>query len=201
MHDIRPLPSKVPEETLESSPYACFVLTESLDIAYCNSAWDRFALQNGGTGQVLAAQVISRNLFDFIPAALKDYHAGLFAQARLHGRRVTHDYECSSPRSFRRFRMEIYPLQPGRGFAVVNSLTVERPHSQPSWKPDDTIYRNSNGLIRMCANCRRTNRASDPDVWDWVPSYMEATRRDVTHGVCRVCAEYYYHDVLHPSGF
>jgi hypothetical protein len=199
MDDARRLPQELPEEILEGSPYACFVLTESLDIAYCNAAWDRFALQNGGADRVLAAQIVSRNLLDFIAPELKDYHAGLFAQARSLGRAVSHDYECSSPSVFRQFRMQIYPLLAGRGFTVINSLTVERPHNRLVWEPSEAVYRNSNGLIRMCANCRRTNRAGHPDIWDWVPAYLERTRRDVTHGLCPVCAEYYYHDVLHPD--
>ena len=195
--ESRTLPPELPGEILEAAPYACFVLTDALAFVYCNAAWDRFALQNGGGVQVLAAQIISRNLLDFIPSELKDYHTDLFVKARSLGRSVSHDYECSSPAAFRRFRMHIYPMQAGRGFAVINSLTVERPHDRVSWAPDDGVYRNSNGLIRMCANCRRTNRVGRPDAWDWVPAYMEHTRRDITHGVCPVCEEYYYGDVLH----
>jgi hypothetical protein len=185
-----PLPRGVPKRVLEGSPYACFALNESLEIAYCNSAWDRFALKNGGTQRVLAAKVCSRNLFEFIPEELKDFYSGLFARARRLGCEVTHDYECSTPDAFRLFRMQIYPLRAGEGFIVINSLKVEGPHSRERCQENDAVYKNRYGLIRMCANCRRTSRAVQPDVWDWVPSYLG--RNDVTHGICTFCLDYYY---------
>lgn len=39
-------------------------------------------------------------------------------------------YECSSATVYRTFRMSVYPTTEGDGCLVVNSLTVERAHSQ-----------------------------------------------------------------------
>lgn len=181
-------------EVLESCPDPCFALSESLDITYCNTGWNNFALLNQGGPEVLGARVVSRNLLDFIPDDLKSYHAGLFAKARALGQPVSHDYECSSATMFRLFRMQIYPLD--QGFAVINSLRLEHPHDRTPLEPNDALYLNSSGLIRMCANCRRTNRTNDPAAWDWVPDYVERVRRNTTHGVCPACLEYYYRPYL-----
>lgn len=188
----RILPEQLPVAVLENSPHSCFSLTESLEIAYCNSAWDRFAQVNGGGQEIFGARVLSRNFLDFVPVELKDFYAGLFAKARSLGRPVGHEYECSSAVVFRVFRMDIYPLHAGRGFAVVNSLKIERAHTLAALEPNDATYKTNTGLIRMCANCRRTNRPGDPHAWDWVPEHLG--RGDVTHGVCPLCREYYYRD-------
>jgi hypothetical protein len=184
------LPEQLPVAILESNPHSCFLLTESLDFAYCNSSWDRFARENSGGEEVFASRVLSRNFLDFVPLDLKDFYAGLFAAARAGAQVMHHEYQCSSPADFRVFRMDIYPLQAGRGFAVINSLMVEHPHTQATLGPSDATYKNENGLIRMCSNCRRSSRVDNPDVWDWVPSHLD--RHDVTHGICQLCLDYYY---------
>lgn len=188
------LPREIPLAVLENSSDPCYTVNESLEITYCNPAWDLFSRLNQGGPAALRASVLSRNLLDFIPEELKKYHTGLFATARALGRPVTHDYECSTATMFRLYRMQIYPLD--TGFAVINSLRVEHPHDRTPVEPNDAIYRNSAGLIRMCSNCRRTNRADDPAAWDWVPAYLDYKGRKITHGVCLLCMEYFYRPYL-----
>ncbi len=190
----KPTPRAIPLSVLENAPAPCYIVSETLDITYCNPAWNTFAQQNAGGAEVLKDRVISRNLLDFIPHELKSFHADLFARARATGQPVNHDYECSSPNLYRLYRMRIYPLD--SGFAVINSLRVEHPHDRTSLAPDDATYRNSAGLIRMCSNCRRTNRANEPAVWDWVPDYAKRVPANATHGVCPTCLEYYYRPYL-----
>jgi hypothetical protein len=185
------LPDKIPA-ALEGCPGACFALTESLEICYCNTAWNRFALENHGDPGVLAPGVINKPFLQFVPRELEQHFRNLFWKARASGRVQSQDYECSTPELFRIYRMYIYPLQAGHGFVVINSLRVERPHTREALVPDDAKYLDKNGVIHMCANCRRTNRVGDPVVWDWVPAYVRARRRDVSHGVCPFCREYYY---------
>jgi hypothetical protein len=192
------LPDKIPS-ALESSPHPCFALTESLEISYCNAAWDRFALENGGGQDVLASRVLHKPFLQFVPRDLAGHFMNLFRTARALGRLQSQDYECSTPELFRVYRMQIYPLQPGCGFVVINSLRVVHPHTRVVCEPDETKYRDKDGLIHMCANCRRACRAEEPAAWDWVPAYVQAPRRDLTHGVCPFCREYYYGDYLPPS--
>jgi hypothetical protein len=186
-----PLPATAPLETLEESPEPGYVLSEQLNITYCNQAWDRFALENQGPAAT-AVNVVSRNLLDFVAPDLKGFYATLFALARASGRPVGHDYECSSASAFRLYRMQIYPLQPGAGFVVQNSLRVEHPHDRAPFEPDDVVYKNDHGIIHLCANCRRAERATQSGIWDWVPAYLESKGRIISHGVCPMCLEFYY---------
>jgi hypothetical protein len=191
----RPAESRtIPINVMESCPDPCFVVTESLDIKYCNQGWNRFAILNEGGSEALAAKVVSRNLLDFVPQDLKSFHADLFARARKTGKPVTHDYECSTATMFRLYRMHIFPLN--QGFAVMNSVRVEHPHDRSPLEPNESLYRTEKGMIRMCSNCRRTNRPDDPAAWDWVPDYVERVRPNTTHGVCPACLEFYYRPYL-----
>ncbi len=186
------LPDKPPLAVLENSPHACFALTESLEISYCNPAWDRFAHENGGGPNLLASQILRKPFLQYVPKDLAPTISGLFKTARELGRPQAHDYECSSAQLFRLYRMQVYPLQPGCGFAVINALRVAHPHTREAFPPEDSKYLHSDGLIRMCANCRRARRTDDPSSWDWVPDYVEHPRSNVSHSVCPFCADYYY---------
>jgi hypothetical protein len=183
-----------PLDVLERARDTSFALSEPLDIIYCNSAWDRFAQENGGSQEMQGRSVISKNLLDFVTPELRGFYSSLFARARAIGQPVDHDYECSTASAFRLYRMRVYPLAPGHGFVVLNSLRVEHPHDRIARPPDDAIYTDSAGLMHMCANCRRTRRTSPspPDVWDWVPTYLDRNLANVSHGICPVCLEYYY---------
>jgi hypothetical protein len=192
------LPDKIPA-AVESCPHACFALTESLEICYCNSAWDCFARENSAEPAVLAASVLNKPFLQFVPEDLRPVYREIFQRARAVGRMQSQDYECSSAQVFRVYRMQAYPLQPGCGFVVVNSLVVVHPHTRDVCEPDDASYCANDGLICMCANCRRTRRIDDPAAWDWVPAYVANTRRDTTHSVCPFCREYYYGAYLAPA--
>jgi hypothetical protein len=192
------LPDKIPA-SVESSPHACFALTESLYICYCNSAWDRFALENGGGAEVLAASVLHKPFLQFVTDELRENLKNIFQRVRTLGRMQSQDYECSSAQVFRLYRMQVYPLKSGCGFVVNNSLLVVHPHTRAVCESDDAIYRCKLGLIHMCANCRRTRRNGDPEIWDWVPAYVERPARDTTHTVCPFCREYYYSAYLAPA--
>ena len=79
------LPDKIPA-ALESCPHACFALTESLEISYCNAAWDRFALENGGGPEHAGSRVISKPFLQFVPRDLEQHFRNLFRTARALGR-------------------------------------------------------------------------------------------------------------------
>lgn len=181
---------------MEESPHPGYVVSEQLDITHCNQAWDRFALEEGGEPAVLASNIVSRNLLDFVAPDLKSFYMELFARARALGQPVSHDYECSSAAVLRLYRMQIYPLQPGAGFVVQNSLRVEHPHDRIPLEPSNALYKDDSGIIHACANCRRTRRVTDPGIWDWVPAYVESKLKNISHGVCPMCLEFYYRPAM-----
>lgn len=190
------LPSLAPLNVLDQSPDVSYVVSEQLDIVYCNPAWDRFAGEQGGSALVMAENVLGRNLLDFVPRRLKRFYLELFAQARELGQPVGHDYECSSASVFRLYRLQVYPLQRGAGFVVQNSLRLERPHDRTPLERDDALYADSKGIIHACANCRRTQRAANPAIWDWVPAYIESRGLNISHGICPMCLEFYYRPAI-----
>lgn len=192
------LPDKIPT-AVEESPDVCFAVDESLAISYCNPAWNRFAHENGGGPDVLSARVLRKPFLQFVPEELIGHFQGLFQAARAAGRMHAQDYECSTPEMFRIYRMQIYPLRPGCGFAVINSLRVAHPHTREAREPDAAQYCDSKGFIYMCANCRRTRRLDDHTIWDWVPAYVHSLRRDLSHTICPFCREYYYGEFLTQS--
>ena len=186
------LPEGVPAAVMEAIPHACFALTEDLDISYCNSAWDRFVAENGGAACVTSSEVLHKPYLRWVPHELVPAIKALFRTARASGRPQAQDYECSSAQTFRLYRMQVYPLKPGSGFAVVNALRVVHPHTRVACDADKAKYLHNDGLIRMCANCRRVRRLDDPSRWDWVPDYIEHPPAGVSHSVCPFCGEYYY---------
>jgi hypothetical protein len=141
---------------------------------------------------VLASSVLHKPFLQFIPEDLRPIYKEIFQRARAQGRMQSQNYECSSAQAFRVYRMQVCPLQVGCGFVVINSLVIEQPHTRAVCEQDDASYRDNDGLIHMCANCRRTRLVDVPAAWDWVPAYVEHTRRDATHSVCPFCREYYY---------
>jgi hypothetical protein len=186
---MKDLPSNMPLSVLENNPSACYTLGADLEITYCNPAWNRFAADNGGVN-LLADKVLHRPVLEFFTPVMSDYYAELFARARQKREMQCQEYECSSPEIFRFFRMQIYPFK--NGFAVVNSLHAKKAHSQQGLQPFDHIYLQSNALLRICSNCRRTCRNDESGQWDWVPAYLNPDLKNTTHGICAVCLEYFY---------
>lgn len=191
-----PLPASPPLAVLDANPQPCYAVSEDLNLTYCNAAWDQHAREEGGTSAAMAGNVISRNLLGFVAPELISFYRDLFGRARALGGSVSHDYECSTPLVFRLYRMEVYPMRPGAGFVVENSLRVERPHDRPSVEPSDDLYKDKNGIIHCCANCRRTLRVNGPPAWDWVPTYLESRELNISHGVCPMCLEFYYRPTM-----
>jgi hypothetical protein len=131
---------------------------------------------------------------DVIPAPLKRFFQDNYGSVLHFGEPWEHSYECSSPTTYRAFRMMVYPNPEADGLIVVNSLTLEHPHSaaQAPGEGEEFVYRNQHGLVTMCCQCRRTCRANRPDSWDWVPAFVARPPQSVTHGICEVCAHLIY---------
>jgi hypothetical protein len=178
-------------EVLSQNASVVFVLDSELKIAGCNESWDRFARQNGGEG-VLACTQLSRSIFDCIPESLTEFYKHLYARARLSGKPIDHEYDCSSPEKLRRFRMRLLPLADSGEIVVVNSLIVQGPHPRQAI-PGGPQYVHADGSIVMCAHCRCTRQVGS-DRWDWIPSYVEEMPLVVSHGLCEVCFAYHYPD-------
>ena len=178
---------------LEKDPAVVYMLDSDLRIRYCNEAWDRFAIENGGHGLERQHQ-LGRPVMDVIPAPLKRFYQQGYDQVLSSGQPWEQDYDCSSPAVYRRFRMAVYPDPEGDGLSVVNSLAVDRPHGAEIVPRgvNEFVYLDEHGHVTMCCHCRRTCRANHPHVWGWVPANLEGPPGSVSHGLCAVCANLIY---------
>jgi hypothetical protein len=188
--------SDLPRESVDQTSNVICVVDADLSISYCNPAWDRFALQNGGQS-ALSSLVVNRSLREFIPEPLRRFYDDVFSRARTGS--VSFDYECSSPELYRSFRMQVMYLKQYGGFAFINSLRLEHTYhiaGDAAFTPESFAHETAAGFIVMCCHCRRTRRHEGENVWDWVPEHLKRPPLTVSHGICPTCAAYFYPDEI-----
>jgi hypothetical protein len=175
-----------------------YVLDSNLNVAWCNGAWDQFAVENGGAN-VLRERQIGRNVLDVTPSPLLPFYEKLYASVLGDGKERNHLYECSSDRTVRRFHMHVARKDTtgeGSFLVVVNSLILEaaqRESGQPTASEYDfQALQEDNGFITMCSHCRRTRVPNAADRWVWVPDLVRKMPRSVSHGLCLVCFNIHY---------
>jgi hypothetical protein len=173
---------------LDHAASTAYGLTEDLRLVYVNDAWRRFASANGAPPEWVDVK-LGGGIMAATPPQLRPFYEEMFRRARATRAHQDHDYECSSPDTYRRFRMRVYPAA-GSGFLVVHDPLWSGPHPGPASPAVDARYERD-GIIVMCMHCRRTRRA-DADAWDWVPDYVACMPANVSHGLCPPCADFYY---------
>jgi hypothetical protein len=161
-------------------------------IALTNSAWETFALANAGA-DVLRRWPLGASFHAGVSDALRDYYARAFARVLQRQEAWEQTYDCHSPELTRQFRLQVLPLG-GLGLLLIHSLLVEVPMLEKKSAPLHGLeqYRGPRGVVRQCSNCRRTQRAGSPEVWDWVPQFVSGTPNYVSHGICTTCINQYY---------
>lgn len=170
---------------LLDSDNVSYILSAELGILRTNAAWERFARANGGE-QLLERWRRGSSLLEILPEALRAYYVAGFQRASELAEPWEHDYECSSPTVHRTFRMIAYPF--GGSFVVTHALLATTPHPGEVLPPSASYEHE--GIVVMCAHCRRVRHSIEPERWDWVPAYLSA--ENVSHGLCTPCYRYYY---------
>jgi len=180
-------------EDLESEQAVVYVLDSDLRLVYCNPAWDEFAASNNGDGLEWSGPR-GTPILEAIAEPLRSYYEDGFRRVREAGETWEHDFECSSSELYRRYHMQVKPLEGAGGFLIINSLLVEAPHSadRPTMPDVANLYLGQGDTVKMCSHCRRTQRSDGSQMWDWVPRYLDAPPGRVSHGLCVVCAAYFY---------
>jgi hypothetical protein len=182
-------------KTLEGHPHSTYALSPELCLIYLNPAWFRFAAENGGEPEISERFCIGTQVCGAISQPLREFYRGVYARILMSGQLWQHDYECSSAEVYRRYHQTVYSLRKRAGLLVVNSLVRELPHNSETHHaspPDEGRYAGLGGLITQCCHCRRVQRIAEPDVWDWVPAWVERMPFNTTGGLCPVCYEYYW---------
>jgi hypothetical protein len=180
------LPSRAIVECFEHDPATVQLLDRDLRLVWCNAAWDKFAALNGGN-RLLRSECVGRFVMDSVCAELRDFYLNAYSLVRRYQREVGHVYECSSPEIERRFHMRILPAGES-GIVVVHSLVSER--VVPVGMRGD--YQDAEGVVHMCAHCRRCQRPGAGDFWDWVPKLVAEIPERTAMGLCGFCLEYHY---------
>jgi hypothetical protein len=189
-------------ETLEKDPNSIFGLSTGLTLNYLNPGWYNFARENDGEPAISERYILGTPIDDSMIGPARDYYLDVFQNILRTGKVWHHDYECSSPEKFRIYHQSVYPLYNRRGLVIVNSLVKEQPHDENTRiprQPIKTLYTQESGFINQCSNCRRVQRASQQDVWDWVPAWVENMPKNTSHSFCQICYEYYYEFKYQPG--
>jgi hypothetical protein len=184
-------PELLPE--FEDNAAVIYVLDSAWCLSYCNAAWDRFALENGGA-DLLRKKQIGRSIMEVTPAPLRRFYSTLYRRALRGGQGVDHLYECSSAERSRFFRLHVNRKQTDRGsfLIAINSLVLEEAQQRRAFRDDTQALREENGLITMCCHCRRTRIPDAEDNWVWIPDLVRRMPMHVSHGICRVCFDIHY---------
>ncbi len=182
-------------EYLENYPNTIYGLSRDLTLNYFNPGWFQFAKDNNGEPAISERFKLGTHIGDSITGDARDYYMEAFNRVLQNGKVWHHTYECSSPTLLRKFYQTVYPLDKHKGLLIVNSLVKEEPYGMNDRKPLEALYRQPNGFIKQCCNCRRVQRANDPETWDWVPAWVEKLPENVTHSFCYVCFDFYRLDI------
>ncbi len=174
---------------LVESPSTLVALAPTGTILWVNAAWSKFAWENGGT-EILTKFGPGASYFDGLSPQLRGFYEEVVQRALQTGEPFIQDYECSSPEKYRIYRLRALPIGTD-GLLLEHSLVVERPHEDMSAAAIDARYKNAEGLIVQCANCRRVRRV-DEGGWDCVRPWDTAIPPNASHSICAACVGYYW---------
>jgi hypothetical protein len=183
-------------ETLENSKHSIYGLSEDLKLIYVNSMLINFAKENGVKCTILNKTPIGQPITNAILGeSVKSFYIENFTKVLKTGKPWHHAYECSSVDEFREYHQNTYRIKDGKGLIVINTLTIHSPMKEigrKAFKALDSRYINSTGFLTQCSNCRCTQRANEPDVWDWVPEWVEKIPYNCSHSICPICFDYFW---------
>ena len=181
-------------QVLAEEPSAACLIGLDGRIVYCNPAWDAFARANGGDPGALGAVVTGMPWRTFVRGEEVAKALSTFLEVALRGEATSFMSECNSDEVGRVIRNRFEPvLSRGSGqtvgvaavYDVVRSCPIGELH-EPN-PPQDELYRHREGMVHMCAFCRRVLRRGREQRWDFVPSYIRASAETVAQGYCNTC--------------
>ncbi|MGE3856662.1 MAG: hypothetical protein AB7G21_06880 [Dehalococcoidia bacterium] len=182
--------------SIEDSPNVAYVIWPDGRLAYTNRAFRAFAEENGASA-LPTAWGLGRSVFDAMRGEIAAFYREHWSGIAKSGPPWEHTYECSSADEFRLFHMITFPLPGDLGLLlVVNSLAYAGPHSRPESRAVESRYRDADGIILQCANCRRVRALESDGAWHWVPAWVRQPPQDTSHGICSVCVGAYYSPLL-----
>lgn len=189
--DFCPLLQRFASDEMKRLDHVIFGLWPDLTFALFNEGWFRFAEQNEGEPRISREWVLGRSLLEAVPEVLLPFFRDGFTRALATGERWEHEYDCSSPETFRLYHQSVYPLG-SEGLLVVNSLKVEGPLEGSMQGGNANDYLDPHAIVHQCARCRKVENVRAGNRWDWIPGWIASPPEKVSHGLCPVCLDYYY---------
>lgn len=182
-------------EELASHSGAIYGVWSDFRLGYVNPAWFEFAARNSGEPVISRAWNLGSSLLAAMPGEVARYYEDRYTRCLETGDVFEHEYECSTPVTYRRFHQIAYPLGSAEGLLIVNSRVVSRPHDpavRPPASPDEGIHRGPMGFAVQCAYCRRMRNFGEAARWDWVPEYVSQIPPQTSHTYCPTCLAHYW---------
>lgn len=175
--------------SLERAPSSTVLLDPSGRIVWANQAWYAFFEANGGGADRATVREGSEYLAS-IRGRLQEFYREVFATCLETGLPFEHDYECSSAKVVRSYRLRILPVD-GQ-LLVSHTERQSTPREAPSVAPVALAsLACDDGQLVQCSSCRRL-RGKDLASWRAVPEVLEHPPAGVSHGLCPDCAERYH---------
>jgi hypothetical protein len=179
-------------EKLDASEDTIYAIRNDLTLVYVNRGWSLFAAHNGGEPEISTRWPMGQSIQNAIPDILRPFFSEHFSRCLETRCPWHHQYQCSSPETYREFMMTTYPLGDRNGLLIVNSLLKQTPHNRISHLPLEDEYRNKDGIIIQCVHCRRVQRGDNELSWDWIPDWLSTFPENTSHGLCDPCYGFYY---------
>jgi CheY-like chemotaxis protein len=177
-------------QTLHNDASSICAAGPDLRIGFVNRAWTEFGRANGGRADDPGLGV-GANLLAVSPAILRPFYRELFNRALQLQAPLDWDYECSTPVTFRHFRMRVEPCASG-ALIVSHSFVGDAPAPVDRLDAPEELYRDDRGFLLQCAHCRRARRTGPPPRWEWVAAFVAEMPAGTSHGLCPICLRSYY---------
>jgi hypothetical protein len=177
-------------------------LWPDLTIAYVNPAWARFAKDNGASNGFPDRWREGAPFLEGVGKPLREYYRSHLMQALQSALPWVSEYECSSPKLFRLYRMDVTPVGQGQALLVMHTRLAQLPHAPGLAREpiDPTPYLDEHGHIPQCMHCRRVQRADAKHQWDWVPRWVERVPESATGSLCTNCIRTRYPELAKELG-
>ncbi len=192
--EFKPLLRKFRLEDLRALSGATYGVWADFRLGYLNPGWFRFAEENHGEAILGGEWGLGTSILESMAAPVRRFYELNLSGCLESGTSWSHDYECSSPTVYRKFRQTAHPLGRQEGLLIVTALAVERAHDEgrrPARAPGAAGYVNDAGFISQCSHCRLVRNVTEPERWDWVPEWVRTRPTNLSHTLCPVCAAKY----------
>ncbi|EAR00359.1 hypothetical protein [Maribacter sp. HTCC2170] len=180
---------------LEKSRFSICALSNKLKFIYVNHDWCRFAENNGHVKLISDEKVLGTSALRlFKGIRLKLYFRKNYKKVISSGEIWHHQYENIEKTKHRLLHQSVYPLDNKSGILIIHSEVYKLPMSNMNYETFHIIeerYFQSNGHIVQCSNCRHTQRADQPEIWDWVPDWVEKLPANYSLSICPTCEHLY----------